>query len=446
MDSPSARPRRTLHGPAGLFPFATLQSAASRVPRRLKAKFVIVGGGVMGVSIAWHAASRGDSIDDPIVLLEKKALAAGSSGRSGAILRQHYSQREVAAMARDSLKVFADFEKKTGRSIGFRRTGVLTLASPDRPADVALIERNVEMQVSIGIDTRRVDAAEMRRLVPGIAVRDGSVGAYEPGGGGVDPIATVEGFAAIAREKGAATRIGVEATRILVRGGRAVGVETEEGPIEAEWIVVAAGPWTRKLLAGIGIELPLKAVRPEQLFLAMPRPAADPGTEETPPAAHPVVLDLEHGFYARCESHASPLGFEGPRTRVGRMDYEHDEEVLDPDAVSDAVDDGFRSWARAGVASRLPVYRDRPEVGAFCGMYTLSPDAQALVGPCRDLPGLLVVSGFSGHGFKLSPSIGEGVAQMLWGEPVSAFDAEFFDPERFRDERARVGDARAFGL
>ena len=417
----------------------------------MKAKFVIVGGGVMGVSIAWHAAMRGDSIEEPIVLLEKKALAAGSSGRSGAILRQHYSQREVAAMARDSLKVFAELEKKTGRPIGFRRTGVLTVASGERPEDVALVERNVEMQISIGIDTRRVDAAEMRRLVPGIDVRDGSVGAYEPGGGGVDPIATVEAFAALAREKGATTRIGVEATAILVRGGRVVGVGTEDGPIEAEKVVVAAGPWTRKLLAGIGVDLPLKAVKPEQLFLAMPRAPAGPDPDEPEPVAHPVVLDLEHGFYARCESHPSPLGFEAPRTRVGRMDYAHDEEVLDPDTVSDEVGGTFRSWARAALAARLPVYRDRPEVGAFCGMYTLSPDAQALVGPLRDLPGLVVVSGFSGHGFKLSPSIGEGVAQMLWGEPVSAFDAEFFDPERFRPERirndrARVGDARAFGL
>jgi glycine/D-amino acid oxidase-like deaminating enzyme len=201
-------------------------------------------------------------------------------------------------------------------------------------------------------------------------------------------------------------------------------------------------------------------VKPEQLFLEMPVRSvpgkADEdegkgstllarGRTELAPAAHPVVLDLENGFYARCESHASPLGFAGPRTRVGRMDYANDEEVADPDAVDDAVGDGFRAWARTGLASRLPVYRDRPEVGAFCGMYTLTPDAQAVIGPLRDLPGLLVVSGFSGHGFKLSPSIGEGVAQMLRDEPVSAFDADFFDAERFR-KGARTDHVRAFGL
>lgn len=426
----------------------------------MKAKYVIVGGGVMGVSIAWHAAMRADAIDERIVLLEKKALAAGSSGRSGAILRQHYSQREVAAMARDSLKVFASFEKKTGRSIGFQRTGVLTIASPARPEDVALIRRNVAMQVSIGIDTRLVDATEMRRLVPGISVAEGSVGAFEPDGGGVDPVATVHAFAALAREKGAVTRVGVGATAILASGGRVVGVDTEDGTIEAEKVVVAAGPWTKRLLLQVGVDFPLRAVKPEQLFLAMAErtnaTTSDEDHGEGPttlahgrtslePAAHPVVLDLEHGFYARCESHPSPRGFAGPRTRIGRMDYANDEEVVDPDEVGDAVDDGFRGWARAGIASRLPVYRDRPEVGAFCGMYTLTPDAQALIGPIRDLEGLIVVSGFSGHGFKLSPSIGEGVAQMLRGEPVSAFDAAFFDAERFR-RGAPTGEVRAFGL
>jgi glycine/D-amino acid oxidase-like deaminating enzyme len=416
----------------------------------VKAKVVIVGGGVMGVSIAWHAAARADPVEEPVVLLEKKALAAGSSGRSGAILRQHYSQREVAAMARDSLQVYTEFERKTGRSIGFQKTGVLTVAGPDRPEDVELVERNVAMQVSIGIDTRLVDAGEMRRLVPGIAVRDGSVGAYESGGGGVDPVATVEAFAALAREKGASTIVGAAATGFLRRGGRVVGVATERGPIEAEAIVVAAGPWTRGLLLEIGVDLPLRVVRPEQHFVEMPsvprQPAAGNEKEsELEPAAHPVVLDLEHGFYSRCESHDSPLGFPAPRTRIGRMDYAEDAEVEDPDAADETGSAEFRRWARAHLESRMPPYRDRADVGSMIGMYTLSPDAQALIGPVGE-PGLFVVGGFSGHGFKLAPSIGEGVAQMLWGEPVSAFDVGFFSPDRFRRSGGGSSASRAFGL
>jgi sarcosine oxidase, subunit beta len=405
----------------------------------MEAKVVIVGGGVMGVSIAWHAAMRADPVEAPVVLLEKSVLAAGSSGRSGAILRQFYSQREVAGMARDSLGVYTGFERRTGREIGFQKMGVLTIAGGGQLEDVALVERNVEMMREIGIEVRRLDAAEIARLVPGIAVREGSVAAYEPGGAAVDPVATVEAIASLARENGAVTRLGSAARGFLCRGGRVVGIETDEGPIEAETVVVAAGPWTRKLLLGAGVDLPFRTVRPEQLFLEVPAP------RRVAPSAHPVILDLEHGFYARCEAHPSRQGFVSPRTRIGGMDISRDAEVEDPDGLLEEVGDEFREWARSRLESRMPDYRGSEEVGACAGMYTVTPDSQAVIGPVPGVPGLLVVSGFSGHGFKLAPSIGEGVAQMLWNEPVSAFDVEFFSPERFQERRA-LAPGRGFGL
>jgi len=424
----------------------------------MKAQVVVVGGGVMGVSIAWQAALRSDPVEAPVVLLEKTALAAGSSGRSGAILRQFYSQREVAGMARDSLTAYAGFERRTGRRIGFQQSGVLTLVGPDDPEGVALVDRNVRMMASIGIEVRRLDAAAIRALVPGIEVRDGSVAAYEPAGAAVDPVATVEAFAALAREQGAVTRIGSAARGLLRAGERVVGVSTDEGPIEAETVVVAAGPWTRKLLLGAGIDLPLRAVRPEQHFVeALPSRRAAPSPEfarpeallrdpeELAPAAHPVLLDLEHGFYARIEAHPSPQGFPSPRTRIGSMDLSRDADVLDPDELDESVSDEFRAWARSRLEARLPGYAKRRDVGSVVGMYTLTPDSQALIGPVDGAPGLLVVSGFSGHGFKLAPSIGEGVAQMLHGQPVSAFDAGFFSPARFRATREGSG-GRGFGL
>lgn len=420
----------------------------------MKVRVVIVGGGVMGVSIAWHAARRFDPIDEPVVLLEKTTLGAGSSGRSGAILRQHYSDRVVAAMARDSLRVYAGFEAQTARSIGFQRMGVITLAGADRPADIELVRKNVVMQQEIGIDTRLVDAAQIRALAPGITVREGTVGAYEPGGGGVDPLRTVEAFAALARESGASVRPGTRVTRIDVRGGRVRGVDTDHGYLEAEQVVVASGPWSRALCASLDLELPLQVLRPEQHFVTLPpSPALAMQPEATarasdlfedrfapqrlPPAAHPVLLDLEHGFYTRCEGHAA-------RTRVGKMDYHGDHVIEDPDALDEHVGDEFRRWARAKLESRLPVYRDQRDAGDTVGMYTVSPDAQALIGPVQGIEGLFLVTGFSGHGFKLAPSVGEGVTQMLRGEPVSAFDVEFFAPDRFASAEKR--ELRAFGL
>lgn len=434
----------------------------------MRAGVVVVGGGVMGVSIAWQLARRLDPHTDPVVLLEKAELAAGSSGKSGAILRQFYGDREVAAMARDSLRVFRAFESTTGRSIAFMHSGVLTIGSRAKPGEAELVERNVAMMRSIGIEVELLDAPGLRRLVPGIAVSDATLAAWEPGAGGVDPVLTVNAFAALARSNGAVTRIGVRVEELFVERGRLRGVYTSEGPIECERAVVAAGPWTRPIFERIGVELPLRVVRPEQHFLALPSVAV--GAPNPPPASrtlaslsqpqeeelfarfggegsdvgrapHPVLLDLEHGFYSRCDLVTR-------RTRVGHMDYHDDVEVLDPDRVDERVSAEFQAWARGTLAQRLPRYAQEPDAGSLVGMYTLTPDAQAVLGPVegRDGPieGLFVASGFSGHGFKLSPSIGEGMAQMVLGEPVSAFEPTFFAPSRFRAAAARKG--AAFGL
>ena len=130
----------------------------------MKAHVVVVGGGVMGTSIALHAAQRSDPLREPVLLLERTALGAGSSGRSGAILRTQYSERVLAAMARDSLRFYASFERRTARSIGFIQSGVLTLAGGEDPAMREVIERNIAMIASIGVDMRRLDAQAIRAL------------------------------------------------------------------------------------------------------------------------------------------------------------------------------------------------------------------------------------------------------------------------------------------
>lgn len=435
----------------------------------MRAHTVILGGGVMGVSIAWHLARRRDPHAEPVVLLEKTELAAGESGRSGAIVRQFYSDREVAAMARDSLRVFASFEEQTGRSIGWMESGVLTLGSRAKAGQAELVERNVAMMRELGIDVELVDAAAIEKLVPGIAVSDATLGAWEPRAGGVDPLRTVHAVAALAREQGAVTRIGARGVEIVLDRRRVAGVRTPDELIECEQVVVAAGPWTRALLAPLGVALPLRVVRPEQHFLALPRGAREeasagtgapwsasssrrslddelrerfgPATARMPRAPHPVLLDLELGFYSRCDMLAR-------RTRVGRMHYHDDDEVLDPDAFEVGVRAEFRRWARERLGERLPIYAESSDADALVAMYTITPDAQAVLGPVGDragpLAGLFVASGFSGHGFKLSPSIGEGMAQMLCGDPVSAFDPAFFAPTRFSSSNARTG--AAFGL
>src|SRR4029079_2029217 len=218
-----------------------------------------------------------------------------------------------------------------------------------------------------------------------------------------------------------------------------------DGPIEAACVIVATGPWSQPLLARAGIDMSLRVVKPEQHLLALPRVSGTRGDDARErledialerfglgrstlaPAAHPVILDLERNYYTRCEGHSA-------RTRVGRMDYDKDDVVPDPDKLDEHVTDEYKVWARRELERRIPRYRDQPDVGSQVGMYTLTPDAQALIGRTFSLEGLIVVTGFSGHGFKLAPSVGEGVAQMVRGETVTAFDAKFFSPDRFRGQ------------
>lgn len=432
----------------------------------MRAKVVIVGGGIMGTAIAVELARVLDPLRDPIVLFERSHVGAGSTGRSGAILRTHYADRAVAAMARDSLRSYASFEARSGRAIGFRRCGCLTLAGPAQRDWIARIERSVAMQRELGIRTEILRSEALRALLPGIEVASGTLGAWEPDSGFVDPVRTVEAFAALARVYGATTRIGVEVSEILVRGGRAIGVRTPAGDVDAESVVAVAGPWSGGLLARAGVDLPLKILRPENHFLAirgkpidaiggpaLEDPAShapmdrgpcgeawsawtDETREESVRGLHPVLIDLEHGFYCRCDP-------DRRAARVGAIEYARDAELATPEPFAEEIDDATKLWARTALARRVPEYADAPDAGSIAGWYTLTPDAQAVIGPAPGVAGLLVVTGFSGHGFKLAPSVGEGVRQMVLGEPVSAFDAGFFSPARFVGAHDWSG---AFGL
>ena len=334
-------------------------------------------------------------------------------------------------MARDSLEEYSRLEHWTGRAVGFQRCGVLTIAGPRTPEMVERVRANVAMQRSIGIDTRIVDARELRTLVPGINIDERTIAAYEPGGGFCDPLLAVNAFADLARERGAITRTGLEVRRVIVERGRVVGIETDEGRVETSAVVLAAGPWTRRLLDPLGCNLPLEVVRPRQHFLDGPAEIA------SVVAAHPVLLDLELGYYTRCEPSKA-------RTRIGALEHAGDEKLEDPDVLDEHVDAEFTRWARESLEQRMPVYRSRADQTPQAAWYTLTPDSQPILGRLEGLEGLFIASGFSGHGFKLAPSVGEGLAQLVFGERLSAFDADFFSADRFRGGRG--ADPRAFGL
>ena len=418
---------------------------------------LIVGGGVMGNSIALHAARYFDPYRDPVVLLERRDLASGSSGASGALLRQHYATPAIASMARDSMREYAAFEGRTGRTLGFRRSGVLTLAGPERPETLERLRGSVEAQAKIGIEAQLLDAEAIRARVPGIEVADEAIAAFESGGGYVDAESCVREFAALARSYGASTRLGVSNSELIVRDGRVVGAETTEGRYDAEKVVIVAGAWTSKLLAKYGVDVPLKVARVEQHFVSLPRDEEDldPQLHETNQwsvdledpleeeqerltggsdtgagtgSEHPVIIDLEYGFYTRAEPRHG-------RTRICPIGYKR-EYILDAPIDGDEPRDEHGNWAREALRRRLPIYADEKPMGSVLSWFPITPDGRAIIDEVPGHQGLIIATGFADHGFKLAPSVGEGVAQMLAGDPISAFDPEYFSLGRFAEAGA----------
>lgn len=306
--------------------------ASEEIP--MKGKVLIVGGGAMGTCIAMQVASRYDPLEEPVILIERDQLGSGSSGRAGAIVHQTYSERALAGMARDAVRLYHHIQSSTGRSLGLRRTGVLGIVSGSDKEGVAKLDHDLEMQTAIGIKARRVNADEIRKLAPGIEVNDNTVGRFEAEGGYIDPAKAISTFSVLARARGATTRLGVKDLEIEVVDGKVRGAHTASGFFETPNVVLATGSWTASILGKLGVELPLSVVRTEELCLQMPEATQAeeyddslegtsseletrfrPDPLELVPVPHPVILDLSRGLHAHCEAPYGPNAHRAARHR-----------------------------------------------------------------------------------------------------------------------------------
>jgi glycine/D-amino acid oxidase-like deaminating enzyme len=376
------------------------------------ADVVVIGGGIMGLHVARHlAADRAGRV----LLLEKKCFGAGESGKSGAILRQHYSHATLIRMARASLFEYRELDARTRGGIGFTNPGMTFVGGPQERAALA---GNVELQRKCGVAVELLDAKALRSMEPHARIEDGLVAAHEPEASFVVPHLTLAAVAAEARSAGAELREGVRVVALELDGERrASGVTLADGTrVATRTIVVCGGPWSAALLRAAAIELPLRAVRPEQAFF-LPPPAL--GDREL----RRIWADLVHGLYWKHEA----TGF----TRVGELSYDHDADVPDPDRYDEGVSGAFLAGCRERLARRIPDYERSVCWGGVSALYTVTPDAQALIGRVPGHEGVWIVSGFSGHGFKLGPSIGRGVSALLRGSDPAPLDPAFFAPDRF---------------
>jgi sarcosine oxidase, subunit beta len=374
------------------------------------ADIIIIGGGVMGASIAYQLAKQGAG---RVVLLERQALATGTTGRSGAIVRQHYSNDFTIRMAKESLGVFQHFDDLVGGECGFVTTGMIVMVGED---GTEALRANVRMQQETGVNTALIDASDIAEVAPGYSSEGAALACYEPDTGVADPMATTHSFAQRARDYGAIIREGTTVTHILRDQQKTLGVRTLDGDIAAPIVVLAANVWSSRLAWTAGIDLPISPTRHPMLALRRPN---DAGGRE---GIHAVALDPSRGIYLRPDS--------GGITLVGST-----EDVLsasDPDHYAQGLsEDEINRFYTQGAACMPALARAVPR-GSWAGIYDDTPDYHPILDRFAACEGLYCAAGFSGHGFKLSPVIGQWMAQLiLTGK--KADDMLHFRYERFTD-------------
>jgi len=370
-----------------------------------RAGTVVVGGGVMGTSIAYHLALHGAA---DVVLLERQGICSGFTRHSTAIIRTHYSQALLVRMALHGLRTYTAFEQAVGSASGFIRTGLVVGAAE---VDIEALERNVALGQGLGVSTELLRPDELGRLDPRIDADGLAVLCFEPEAGYCDPYLVTAGFAA------AATRAGVrveEGAEVLALGPGTV--ETSAGLIEAETTILAAGPWSARLLAALGYDLPLITARAEVGRYRVPAGFGGP---------LPSLADFsELQLYTR----PAEQGF----LEVGSLDPRHATASIDPDHAPEGADEATLDRYHTALTRRLPGAAHGHWRGAWSGVYDVTPDWHPAVGPVPGVDSLYVAAGFSGHGFKLAPAVGLAMAELLCDGQATTFELDLLAPDRFR--------------
>jgi sarcosine oxidase subunit beta len=373
------------------------------------ADVVVIGGGCIGASTAFQLTALG--VRD-VHLVERRHLAAGATGKSGALVRMHYTNDAESTLALRSLEIFRDFDAIVGGRCGFDAVGFVQLVGAEyRDA----LRRNVERQQRLGIQTREITLADARALLAGADLAGVGAAAYEPGSGFADPVATTYAFAEAARRAGATISTHCEALRVVTDGGRVTGVETSAGRIATRAVVVAAGAWAQPLLAPLGLDWPLTPFRIQVAIFRWPAGFVH---------RHPAVIDATQHAWFRPEGAAATL-----------IGVELGAAHTDPEKYDEPVDAAYVAGCRSALTARLPAFEDAPMRGGWAGMIMMSADGRPVIDRVPSTDGLWVMAGDSGTSFKTSPAIGRCLAEwVVRGAPATA-DLTPFSSRRFAEGR-----------
>jgi len=374
---------------------------------RRAAHVVIVGGGVIGTSIAYHLAMRGMS---DVVVLEKGSLGGGSTAKAPGGIRQQFGREVEIRLAITSMKFWREFEERTEVHLEFQQVGYLfLLTTPDEVRDFTA---RVALQQRLGVPSRLLTPAEVSDIAPCMAMDGILAASYCPTDGRASPANAVYGYTRVARRLGVQLLENIEVRGICTTNGKVTGVETSQGRVFAPIVVNAAGPEAREVAAWVGIDLP---VFPKRQHVFVTGPVAGL------PSKLPCTMEPTAGLFV------APEG-EGVLLTLPPEERSSKNTAVDWDVLAEIATAGAR---------RLPSIANADMQTAWAGLVEMTPDELPILGPVPGVEGFLCANGLSGHGVMLSPAIGKAVAEIVLDGVSSCVDVSGLSFERFRDVKGR---------
>jgi glycine/D-amino acid oxidase-like deaminating enzyme len=371
---------------------------------------IVVGGGIMGATSAWALAREGVEV----LVLDAGRIGGGMTGKSGAIIRCHYSNPEVVRMAVHSRETYRQLPLHLDCEPVYHRTGWLFLVDESEAAQAVA---NAEMQDQEGLDS--VDVEDLQEVLPGIDETGIAYAMFEPDSGYVDAVPATRAYIEAVRRVGGEAREGTRVESIEVEGGKTRGVRVGGALLLCETVVLAAGPWSLALGRTAGIELPLEITREQGVVF-------DAGSGPALPCV--VSSQVDRSYMRPAPEYGAGC------LRAGRG-YPKEYEQVDPNVYDPEVDGSFVDDVRRRVAGRVPRFEGMRRVGGVVGLYDVTPDWHPILGRTASVEGLVLATGGSGHSFKLAPAIGDLVAASVLEGEVRFADVETFSVERFTEGR-----------
>ena len=367
---------------------------------------VIIGGGVMGASTAYHLAKRGVK---NILLLEKEELfGTGATGRCAGGVRYQFSTEINVKLSIESLPMLERFKEELGQDINYRQCGYLLVATNQK--DAATFKRNVALQNSLGVPTELLTGDEVRGRLPLMKFDDALSGTFNQKDGIVDPNSVVMGYVNAAQKLGIQALGSVEVTGIRVSGGRVEAVETSRGVVQTRTVINVAGPWSSQVGQMAGVQLPIVPLRRQML-------TTNPLKEI--PEDFPFVIDFAQSLYFHREGEGLLVGMSNQDEKPGFDQH---------------VDEEFELVNLEAAIARLPLMERASRASHWAGLYEVTPDAHPIYGGTT-VEGFLVCTGFSGHGFMHGPVSGKLMSELILDGRFASVDVSMLDLARFEEGR-----------